>query len=90
VALAALAAVLTAGALIQVRRLTRIGEGAGASAFWLAGVSAIAGLATLPMGWFRPDGLQLALLLAAGLSGGAALTLARRGSVATNVFLFCW
>jgi drug/metabolite transporter (DMT)-like permease len=65
-------AILTAGALIQVRRLTMLGEAAGAIAFWFAVVSAFAGAATLPMGWTRPDGLQLVLLLSAGLSGGVA------------------
>jgi len=65
-------AILTAGALIQVRRLTMLGEGAGAIAFWFAIVSAIAGAATLPMGWTKPDGLQLVLLLSAGLLGGVA------------------
>ena len=43
-------AILTAGALIQVRQLTMLGEGAGAIAFWFAVVSALAGAATLPMG----------------------------------------
>ena len=72
VVLGVLTAVLTAGALIQVRRLTMLGEGAGAIAFWFAAVSAFAGAATLPLGWVRPDGGQLALLLGAGLSGGVA------------------
>lgn len=72
VALGVLTAILTAGALIQVRRLTMLGEGAGAIAFWFAVVSALAGAATLPLGWVRPDGIQLALLLGAGLSGGVA------------------
>ena len=72
VALGVLTAVLTAGALIQVRRLTILGEGAGAIAFWFAVVSALAGAATLPLGWVQPDGLQLALLLGAGLAGGVA------------------
>ncbi|RFC64585.1 DMT family transporter [Fulvimarina endophytica] len=65
-------AVLTAGALIQVRRLTLAGENAGAIAFWFAVVCSIAGLATLPLGWVMPDPDQLALLVGAGLAGGAA------------------
>lgn len=65
-------AILTAGALIQVRRLTMLGEAAGAIAFWFATVSALAGAATLPLGWTKPDSLQLLLLLGAGLSGGVA------------------
>lgn len=72
VALGVVTAVLTAGALIQVRRLTMLGEGAGAIAFWFAVVSALAGAATLPMGWVRPDAVQMALLLGAGLAGGVA------------------
>ncbi len=65
-------ALLTAAALIQVRRLTVMGEQAGAIAFWFAAVSALAGAATLPLGWTVPDGPQLMLLLGAGLSGGIA------------------
>lgn len=65
-------AVLTAGALIQVRRLTMAGEKAGAIAFWFAVVSAVAGLVTLPAGWVRPDATELALLIGAGLAGGVA------------------
>ena len=72
VTLGLVTAVLTAGALIQVRRLTLAGEKAGAIAFWFATVSAMAGLATLPLGWVRPDTTQLALLIGAGLAGGVA------------------
>ncbi|WP_246232487.1 DMT family transporter [Aurantimonas aggregata] len=63
---------LTAGALIQVRRLTLAGERAGAIAFWFAIVSAVAGLATLPFGWVMPDVHQALLLFGAGLAGGIA------------------
>ena len=65
-------AFLTAGALIQVRRLTVAGEKAGAIAFWFAVVSALGGLATLPFGWVWPNSLQLTLLIGAGLAGGIA------------------
>lgn len=65
-------AALTAGALIQVRRLTLANERPGAIAFWFAVVSALAGAATLPLGWIRPDPAQAALLVGAGLAGGAA------------------
>lgn len=41
-------AILTAGALIQVRRVTMLGEGAGAIGFWFAVGLAIVGAATLP------------------------------------------
>ena len=67
-----LTAVLTAGALIQVRRLTLSGERAGAIAFWFAVVSAAAGLATLPAGWTMPNPVEAALLVGAGLAGGIA------------------
>lgn len=67
-----LTAFLTAGALVQVRRLTIMGEKAGAIALWFAVVSGLGGLATLPFGWVLPDPTQAALLVAAGLSGGIA------------------
>lgn len=72
VTLGLLTAVLTAAALLQVRRLTLAGEKAGAIAFWFAAVSAAAGLATLPAGWIGPDPAQLVLMLGAGLAGGVA------------------
>lgn len=72
VALGLLTALLTAGALIQVRRLTQMGEGAGAIAFWFAVVSALAGAATLPWGWVWPQGGQWFWLIGAGLCGGIA------------------
>ncbi|ORE91890.1 DMT family transporter [Aurantimonas sp. 22II-16-19i] len=65
-------AFLTAGALIQVRRLTLAGESAGAIAFWFAVVSAVGGLMTLPAGWVMPDAPQTALLVGAGVAGGVA------------------
>lgn len=67
-----LTAVLTAGALVQVRRLTLLGESAGAIAFWFAVVSALAGLLTLPWGWVWPGMAGMALLIATGLLGGLA------------------
>lgn len=71
VALGLLTALLTAGALIQIRHLAKT-ESAGAIAFYFAAVSALAGLATLPGGWIAPPPVDLALLVAAGLFGGAA------------------
>lgn len=88
VALGLLTAMLTAGALIQVRRLTLAGERAGAIAFWFAVVSALGGAVTLPMGWVWPDGVQIALLLGAGLAGGVAhilMTLSFRHAGATTL-----
>lgn len=49
-----------------------LGEAAGAIAFWFAVVSALAGAATLPLGWIRPDGWEFLLLMGAGLLGGIA------------------
>lgn len=72
VVLGLLTAALTAGALMQVRRLTLADERPGAIAFWFVIVSALAGAATLPLGWVRPDPAQAALLVGAGLTGGAA------------------
>lgn len=71
-ALGLVTAALSAGALIQVRRLTLAGESAGAIAFWFAVVSALSGLATLPLGWTMPDLRQAILLVSAGLAGGVA------------------
>jgi len=65
-------ALLTAGALIQVRRLTLMGESAGAIAFWFAVVAALGGLATLPFGWVWPGLATGMLLIGIGLSGGIA------------------
>ncbi|MGR3497092.1 DMT family transporter [Citreimonas sp.] len=72
VVLGLVTAVLTAGALIQVRRLTLLGEGAGAIAFWFAVFSALGGLLTLPWGWVWPGPAGLMLLIATGLAGGLA------------------
>ncbi len=72
VGLGLVTAVLTAGALIQVRRLTLMGENAGVIAFWFAIVSAFGGLATLPWGWVWPDAATAMLLIGTGLAGGVA------------------
>ena len=66
-----LTAFLTAGALDRIRRLTVMGEKAGANALWFAVASALGGLATLPFGWVWPDPAQTAPLFA-GPSGGIA------------------
>ncbi|WP_299651085.1 DMT family transporter [uncultured Jannaschia sp.] len=65
-------AVLTAFALVQVRKLTLAGESAGAIAFWFAIVSALGGLATVPWGWALPDTTAALLLIATGVAGGLA------------------
>ncbi|MCI0510060.1 EamA domain-containing membrane protein RarD [Chromohalobacter marismortui] len=78
--LGVLAALLTAGALVTVRRISRT-ETAASIAFYFVLVTALAGLATLPLGWIAVSGPTLALLVLAGLFGGAAhicMTLALR------------
>jgi len=57
-----------AGGTIQVRFLTAT-ETTGAITFYMAIAFTLAGLATLPFGWFWPDPAALALVLGAGLSG---------------------
>jgi drug/metabolite transporter (DMT)-like permease len=84
-------AALTAGALVQVRKLTLAGERAGAIAFWFAVTSAVGGLATLPMGWVWPSPATAGLLICTGLAGGIAhilMTLSFRhaGAVALAPF----
>ncbi|MBK5926818.1 EamA family transporter [Rhodobaculum claviforme] len=71
IGLAVLAALLTATAMLQIRRLTAT-EGPGAIAFWFAVVAALAGLATAPLGWVTPEAPVLGLLVLAGLLGGCA------------------
>ncbi|MDK9688732.1 DMT family transporter [Halomonas meridiana] len=88
--LAVLSAVLTAGALLTVRRISRT-ETAGAIAFYFILVSALAGLATLPLGWAALRLEVLSLLVLAGLLGGAAhiaMTLAFRYAEASRLAPF--
>lgn len=83
-------AVLTALALIMVRSLNRTAS-PGAIAFWFVLVSMLGGVATLPWGWVRPDGTTLALLVLAGLFGGAAhiaMTLAFRHAESSRLAPF--
>ncbi|WP_129141866.1 DMT family transporter [Modicisalibacter coralii] len=79
-ALGLLAALLTAGALLTVRRISRT-ETAASIAFYFVLVTALAGLATLPLGWVETAWPTLGLLVLSGLFGGAAhicMTLALR------------
>lgn len=65
---------------MTVRRISRT-ETAASIAFYFVLVTALAGLATLPLGWVAVSGQTLALLVLAGLFGGAAhicMTLALR------------
>lgn len=89
-ALGALAALLSAGALLTVRRISRT-ETPGAIAFYFILVSALAGLATWPLGWAALTGPQLGLLVLSGLFGGAAhicMTLALRYAEASRLAPF--
>ncbi|WP_431024979.1 DMT family transporter [Halomonas sp. H5] len=89
-ALGVLAALLSAGALLTVRRISRT-ETAGAIAFYFILVSALAGLATWPLGWAALTGPELGLLVLSGLFGGAAhicMTLALRYAEASRLAPF--
>lgn len=88
--LGVLSALLTTGALLTVRRISRT-ETAGAIAFYFILVSALAGLATLPMGWAPLSREALGLLVLSGLFGGAAhicMTLALRYAEASRLAPF--
>lgn len=65
------AAVASAGATIQTRRLTG-SEKVSAIVFYFSLLTTIGGLATLPFGWVLPQGGQLTALVAIGLLGGFA------------------
>lgn len=89
-ALGLLAALLSAGALLTVRRISRT-ETPGAIAFYFILVSALAGLVTWPLGWAALTCPQLGLLVLSGLFGGAAhicMTLALRYAEASRLAPF--
>ncbi|MBT2771869.1 DMT family transporter [Halomonas sp. ISL-60] len=89
-ALGALGALLTAGALLTVRRISRT-ETAASIAFYFIVVAALAGLATLPLGWAALTRAEFALLVLSGLFGGAAhiaMTLALRYAEASRLAPF--
>jgi drug/metabolite transporter (DMT)-like permease len=71
-ALALGATLLTAGAMIQIRRLTQT-EGTGAIVFYFSVTSAAMGLASVPvLGWVWPEPQTALLLVAIGCVGGVA------------------
>lgn len=85
-----LCGVLTAGALIQVRRLGKT-ESPGAIAFYFVLVSMLASLLTLPAGWLLPEPRDFTILVLAGIFGGfahIALTLALRYAEASTLAPF--
>ncbi|MEP9354895.1 DMT family transporter [Xanthobacter sp. KR7-65] len=66
----ALAGAIGAGfAITQVRHLTR-SETAEAIVFYFSLVASLAGLATLPFGWVKPDPQTGAILVGLGVAGG--------------------
>lgn len=88
--LGALGALLTAGALLTVRRISRT-ETAGSIAFYFILVSSLAGLATLPFGWATLTPAGFGLLVLSGLFGGTAhiaMTLALRYAEASRLAPF--
>ncbi|WP_179379704.1 DMT family transporter [Jannaschia marina] len=83
-------AALTAAALLMVRSLART-ENPGAIAIYFVVVSMTGGLLTLPLGWAPTEPATLALLVLAGLFGGAAhiaMTLAFRYAEASRLAPF--
>lgn len=82
--------ILTAFALIMVRKLSRT-ENPGAIAFYFVVASMIGGIATVPFGWVMPDLYALTILVLAGLFGGfahIAMTLAFRHAEASRLAPF--
>ncbi len=67
--LALLGAVCSAGATIQVRRLTMT-ERTGAIVFYFSLFAAIIGLFSIVLGWHMPDAGDLAILVTIGILGG--------------------
>jgi drug/metabolite transporter (DMT)-like permease len=66
---ALLGAFCSAGAMIQVRRLTAT-ETTGAIVFYFFILASTLSLCTLPFGWHRPDGADLGLFVVSGILGG--------------------
>lgn len=60
-----------AGAVVQTRRLTDT-ETTSSIVLYFSLSCAVAGLATLPLGWIWPNPMQLTVLIAAGVIGGLA------------------
>ncbi len=71
VAYALAGSVVNAGTMIQTRHLTR-SETTSSIVFYFSLICALAGLATLPFGWIKPTGPELAALIGTGFLGGIA------------------
>lgn len=83
-------AVLSALALIMIRRLSST-ESPGAIAMYFVLASMIGALFTLPWGWIKPEGITLLLLIGSGLFGGVAhiaMTLSFRFAEASRLAPF--
>lgn len=90
VGLGVLSAVLSAMALIMVRKLNQT-ESPGAIAFYFVVASMVGALLTVPWGWILPNPTTTALLIGSGLFGGCAhiaLTLSFRYTEASRLAPF--
>ena len=67
-------AVFGAGAIVTVRAIVAT-ESTSAIVFWFSVTATVLSLLTLPFGWVRPSGGELAMLLMAGILGGIAQVL---------------
>lgn len=74
VSVALAGACLSAGSMIQTRRLTAT-ESTGAIVLYFSLFTTICGLATLPFGWVMPGPRDLALLIGIGIIAGVSQTL---------------
>jgi drug/metabolite transporter (DMT)-like permease len=70
-AFAIVGAFCNAGSVVQTRRLTQT-ETTSSIVFYFSVVCAVAGLATFPFGWLKPNWLELLALITVGLCGGVA------------------
>lgn len=80
VAIALVGAVMTAGALVEVRRLVAT-ETTGAIIFYMAIITSMLGLVTILGGWVMPTAEEAGILIAVGVLGGVGqilLTLSLR------------
>lgn len=76
-----MSALLIAAALLQVRQLSKMGENAGAIAFYFALTSTVLGAVAMVGNWATPNATEWLCLIAVGLVGGVAqilMTLAYR------------
>lgn len=70
IGLGVITAFLIAGALLQVRQLSKMGENSGAITFYFAITGTVVGAMTVYSGWSSPTTFQWFCLIAIGLIGG--------------------